>query len=141
VSETIHATCVAIGGRAVLLAGESGRGKSDLALRLIDRGARLVSDDYTQLRVDGARLRATAPAPIAGRIESRGVGLVALEPLADVPVCLLVDLDAAPERLPDAAAVRSVAGREVPAIALAALEASAPIKVEQALLLFGLPHA
>ncbi|MFN3389305.1 MAG: HPr kinase/phosphorylase, partial [Allosphingosinicella sp.] len=48
-SETVHASCVAIGGRAVLIAGRSGSGKSDLALRLIDRGARLVSDDYTIL--------------------------------------------------------------------------------------------
>ncbi|MFL6862434.1 MAG: HPr kinase/phosphorylase [Allosphingosinicella sp.] len=140
-SETVHATCVAIGGRAVLLVGASGRGKSDLALRLIDRGARLVSDDYTELRAEGSRLRARAPSPIAGKIEVRGLGIVALEPLVDVPVCLLVDLDAPPVRLPEAAAPRIVAGREVPAVALAALEASAPIKVEQALLLFGLPPA
>ncbi|MBA3881078.1 MAG: aldolase, partial [Sphingobium sp.] len=46
-SETLHVSCVAIGDRAVLIEGRSGAGKSDLALRLIDRGARLVSDDYT----------------------------------------------------------------------------------------------
>jgi serine kinase of HPr protein (carbohydrate metabolism regulator) len=141
VSETVHATCVAIGGRAVLLAGASGRGKSDLALRLIDRGAGLVSDDYTELRAEGSRLLACAPSPIAGKIEVRGLGIVPLEPLVDVPVCLLVDLDAPPVRLPETVASRMVAGREVPAVALAALEASAPIKVERALLLFGLPPA
>jgi serine kinase of HPr protein (carbohydrate metabolism regulator) len=140
VSETIHATCVAIGGRAVLLAGEAGRGKSDLALRLIDRGARLVSDDYTELRPAERRLVARAPSRIAGKMELRGVGILTLEPLAEAPVCLFVDLDADPERLPEAAS-RAVAGFDVPAIALAALEASAPIKVEQALLLFGLPLA
>ena len=48
-SETIHASCVAIDGRALLIEGASGDGKSDLALRLIDRGATLVSDDYTCL--------------------------------------------------------------------------------------------
>ena len=49
-SETLHMSCVAIDGRAVLIAGRSGRGKSDLALRLLDRGAGLVSDDYVFVR-------------------------------------------------------------------------------------------
>ena len=53
---TIHATCVAIEGRGVLIVGPSGSGKSDLALRLIDRGAALVADDYTDLNVDGRAL-------------------------------------------------------------------------------------
>lgn len=129
-----------MGGRAVLIAGASGAGKSDLALRLIDRGARLVSDDYTVLRREGDRLIASAPATIAGRIEIRGVGIVAMEPLAEAPVCLLINLEAAPERLPEP---RTAAFLEVcvPAIGLAALEASAAIKVEAALGLFGLKIA
>lgn len=138
-SETIHAGCVAIDGRGVLLAGSSGSGKSDLALRLIDRGARLVSDDYTELRDEGGRLVARAPERIAGMIEMRGVGIVEMVALAQAPVCLLVDLDAPPRRLPEGAASRPLAGLDVPVVALAALEASAPIKVERALLLFGLP--
>jgi serine kinase of HPr protein (carbohydrate metabolism regulator) len=137
-SETLHATCVAISGRAVLIAGRSGSGKSDLALRLIDRGAELVSDDYTQVRSVAGRLVARAPAAIAGRMEIRGVGLVEVAATAEAPVCLLVDLDAAPERLPEPAN-RRVAGQDVPTIALAALEPSAPLKLERALLLFGLP--
>jgi serine kinase of HPr protein (carbohydrate metabolism regulator) len=63
-SETVHATCVAIDGRGILIRGRSGAGKSDLALRLIDRGARLVSDDYTILAASGGRLRAAAPPPM-----------------------------------------------------------------------------
>ena len=137
-TETVHASCVAIAGRAVLIGGASGRGKSDLALRLIDRGARLVSDDYTILRSTGGRLIASAPPAIAGRIEVRGVGLVEMEPLAEAPVCLLVDLDVATDRLPEPGAV-SFLGLAVPAVALAALEASAPIKLELALASFGLP--
>lgn len=135
---TIHASCVAIGGRAVLIAGRSGSGKSDLALRLIDRGAKLVSDDYTLLRRAGERLLASAPAAIEGRIEVRGVGIAEIEPEADRPICLLVDLDLAPERLPDATS-RDLAGTHVPVVAISALEASAPIKVELALQRFGLP--
>jgi serine kinase of HPr protein (carbohydrate metabolism regulator) len=137
-SREVHAGCVAIGGRGVLIAGASGRGKSDLALRLIDRGARLVSDDYSLLRAGNGRLYASAPPAIAGRIEVRGVGIVALDALAEAPVCLLVDLDHAPERLPEAGSACFL-GLDVPAMALAALEASAPIKLELALATFGLP--
>jgi serine kinase of HPr protein (carbohydrate metabolism regulator) len=137
-SETIHATCVAIGGRGVLIRGRSGSGKSDLALRLIDRGAELVSDDYTELRLEGGRLIASAPAAIAGRMEIRGVGLVEFTAAAQAPVCLLVDLDAVPERLPEPVN-HSLAGQDVPTLIFAALEPSAPLKLEQALLRFGLP--
>jgi hypothetical protein len=135
--DLVHASCVAIGGRAVLIAGRSGSGKSDLALRLIDRGARLVSDDYTLLSVVDGRLRASPPDRIAGKIEVRGIGIVEFEPVAGLAVCLLADLDLPPERLPEPAS-RTVAGVELPVVALSALEASAPIKLEQALLRFGL---
>ena len=66
-SETLHASCVAIDDRAVLIEGSSGSGKSDLALRLIDRGARLVSDDYTLVTRHAMTLRASAPDRIAGK--------------------------------------------------------------------------
>ena len=134
----IHAGCVAIGGRGVLIAGASGRGKSDLALRLVDRGALLVSDDYTLLRVAGDRLIGSAPATIAGRIEIRGVGIVELPTSREIPIALYVDLDATPERLPEPGRIE-IRGIALPSLALAALEASAPIKLEQALRLYGLP--
>lgn len=138
-SELVHASCVTLGGRAVLIGGASGRGKSDLALRLIDRGAALVSDDYTLVRRDGGRALASPPPTIAGKIELRGVGLLELAFATDVPVCLFVDLDAVPDRLPESLETRDVAGVAVPTIALAGLEASAPLKVEAALKLYGLP--
>lgn len=137
-SETVHMSAVAIDGCAVLIGGLSGKGKSDLALRLIDRGARLVSDDYTIVRRVGGRLVASAPATIAGRIEVRGVGILEFPYDEDVPIGLLVDLDREAERLPDADETRRLAGMEVPVIALSGLEASAPIKVEAALRQFGL---
>jgi hypothetical protein len=138
VDALIHGSCVSIGGRAVVIGGRSGAGKSDLALRLIDRGASLVSDDYTELCRVGGRVVARAPAPLAGKIEVRGLGILDLPAVADVPVCLFVDLDRDPERMPEPETVW-LAGDEIPAVALAALEASAALKLEQALVRFGLP--
>ncbi len=136
-TETLHTTAISIGGQAVLIGGLSGHGKSDLALRLIDRGATLVSDDYTLVRRVDGRLLASAPTTIAGKIEVRGVGVLEFPTATDVPVGLFVDLDLPPERLPEAGFTRMLAGVAVPVIGLGALEASAPIKVEAALRLFG----
>lgn len=137
-SETLHASCVAIGGKAVLISGRSGSGKSDLALRLIDRGALLVSDDYTIVRRVDGRLLAGAPETIHGKIEVRGIGILEFETASDVPVCLLVDLDRDVERLPPEVETMQIAGVTVPVIAANALEASAAVKVEAALHHFGL---
>jgi hypothetical protein len=133
----IHASCVAIGGRAVLLAGPSGAGKSDLALRLIDRGAVLVADDYTELEPQGGRLIASSPPNIAGRMEVRGVGILDVEAVGSAPVCLFADLGRVPERMPKPATV-TIDGIDLPMVALAPLEPSAPIKLERALDRFGL---
>ncbi len=131
-SETLHASTVAIDGRAVLIEGRSGSGKSDLALRLIDRGATLVSDDYTLVvRRDGA-LRAKAPATIAGKMEVRGIGIVTMPAVEDVPVALIVRLDGEVMRMPERR-LRRVAGVAVREIALDPFTASAAIKVELAL--------
>ena len=137
-SETLHASCVAIGGRAVLIEGPSGSGKSDLALRLIDRGAVLVSDDYTVLVRRAKRLVASAPPTIAGKIEVRGIGIVAMPTVADLPLGLVVSLSDTVERLPFERPDRRIVGVDVPAITLHALQPSAPIKVELALREFGL---
>jgi len=75
-AETLHASTVALDGRAVLISGPSGSGKSDLALRLLDRGFILVSDDQTIVRKDGGHLVAGAPPTIAGKLEVRGIGIV-----------------------------------------------------------------
>ena len=137
-SETVHTSCVAIAGRAVLIGGKSGKGKSDLALRLIDRGAHLVSDDYTLVRRVGGQLLASPPQTIAGKLELRGVGIVELPADSDVPVALFVDLDLAPERLPNSEEKRILAGVSIPVVGLSALEPVAPLKVEAALKLLGL---
>jgi len=136
-SDLLHASCVAIGEQAVLIAGRSGTGKSDLALRLIDRGAVLVSDDYTEVRRRDRTLYATPPARIAGKIEVRGVGIVDMTHRPEAEIALLIDLEAEVKRMPEPQ-TRRLAGVDVPVFALSPLEASAPIKVE--LLLKALPR-
>ena len=131
-SDRLHATTVAIGGVAVMIEGASGSGKSDLALRLIDRGAVLVSDDQTLVIRVGKTLRARPPSTIAGRIEVRGIGIIAMPHVEDVPVGLLVRIDGAIERMPERRA-RKIAGIDVRQFAVDPFHASAPIKVELAL--------
>jgi serine kinase of HPr protein (carbohydrate metabolism regulator) len=129
-SETLHASCVAIGDRAILIEGPSGSGKSDLALRLIDRGAVLVSDDYTIVRRTGGKLLAGSPPNITGLIEVRGIGLVPMPFESDVRVALMISLAEQVERLPSDPSTRMLAGVAIPVADLTALQASAPIKAE-----------
>jgi len=131
-SETLHATTVAIDGRAVAIEGLSGAGKSDLALRLIDRGAMLVSDDQTLLVRVADKLHARAPATMKGRIEVRGLGIVELPFVDDVPLALVIRLGGEVMRMPDRR-IRRLAGIETREIALDAFHASTPLKVEHAL--------
>lgn len=133
----LHASCVAIGGRAVLISGDSGAGKSDLALRLIDRGAVLVSDDQVELSNENGRLLAAAPSTIAGQIEVRGLGIVAMPHFSPMPVALLIELGAPTARMPEPRTV-ALCGLAVPAVALDPFEASTPIKAELALREWGL---
>ena len=137
-SETLHASCVAENGKAVLISGPSGAGKSDLALRLIDRGFTLVSDDQTIVRKSGDRVIASAPATIAGKLEIRGIGIVEMQTTEDVPVALIVELTSDLQRLPDDSRERSILGVRVPMISVDAMTASAASKVALALDRFGL---
>jgi HPr kinase/phosphorylase len=129
----VHGTAVAIEGEAVLLRGPPGVGKSDLALRLIDGGARLVADDQALLRRADNRVLARAPEAIAGLIEVRGVGILRVDPADEAPLSLLVDLvpSAEVERLPESR-FEMVLGLTIPLIALAPFEASAAAKLRLA---------
>lgn len=101
---TLHATCVAIHGRGVVLTGGSGAGKSALGLQLIDGGAMLVSDDVTVLCREGPRLIARAPDRGAGLIEAHGNGIMRLAFIDQAPVAFFVEVGAfAGERLPEPA--------------------------------------
>src|SRR5690349_24519411 len=137
-AETLHASTVASEDRAVLITGPSGSGKSDLTLRLLDRGFTLVSDDRTIVKRDGDRLIASAPPNIAGKLEIRGIGIVDMDQTDDMPVALVVELTSDIERLPDDSRERLILGVKVPLVTIDAMTASAPSKVALALDRMGL---
>lgn len=136
----LHANCVAFDGLGILLRGPSGSGKSDLSLRLISRGAQLVSDDWTNIVAQNGVLVASAPDEIAGLMEIRGLGIVAgmaLCPHAEI--CVIADLvepgaDDIIDRMPDLAS-DILCGVSLPVWKINAFEASAPDKVKMALAL------
>jgi len=132
--ENIHATCIDIDGDGVLLRGPSGCGKSDLALRLIDTGARLVADDRTDVSLVDGQLVASAPAALAGRLEVRGIGILNIGAIPKSPVALIIELVSPEdvERLPDPI-TQDILGIALPLLRLSPFEASAPAKVRAAL--------
>jgi HPr kinase/phosphorylase len=136
----IHASCVAIGRRGVLLLGKSGAGKSDLALRLIDQGAVLVADDRVILWTEKGVLHARAPDTIKGLLEIRGLGVVAFPARARIRVSLAVKLGREGARLPRPAFYRPPAPlaskAPIPEILLNGGFASAPAKIRAALAAF-----
>ncbi len=121
----LHASCAARGTQGVLLVGPPGAGKSDLLLRLIDRGFLLVADD--QVDIDG--IVASAPAALSGLLEIRGLGIVRLPFLASVRLALVVRLGPA-ARLPEPARYHLI---DLPMISLDPCAAAAPVVVGIAL--------
>jgi HPr kinase/phosphorylase len=137
-SLAIDGTAIAIGNTALLLTGPSGSGKSDLALRMIDGGARLIADDQVELVIEADRLCCRAPAAmpanLLGRIEVRGIGIVpAPRASGATPLQWVVELVPAGEveRMP-AAESRAFLGHAVPLLRLAAFEASTAVKLRLA---------
>jgi serine kinase of HPr protein (carbohydrate metabolism regulator) len=136
VSALHQASCVAIDGRAVLIEGPPGSGKSSLALALIDRGAVLVGDDGVTLDVRGGRLWAAPPPNIAGKLEIRNVAIVDL-PAAEAPVALLIRLDEDAPRHVEAAERAELLGQAVPLIRLWPGGPALPLRAEWALRIYG----
>ena len=128
--ERLRGTCIAVEGSGVLLRGPSGSGKSDLALRLIDAGGRLVADDYTDVSEVGGWLVATAPPKVHGLLEVRGIGIIRLQakPSARLIACVdLVPIDKI-ERMPVPEDVR-ILGVSLPRFVVCAAEPSSVAKV------------
>ncbi|BBC73754.1 serine kinase [Altererythrobacter sp. B11] len=137
-SETLHqASCVAIGGRALLIEGPPGSGKSSLALALIDRGAQLVGDDGVRLEQREGRLWALPPPNIAGLIEIRNVGLAQMEPV-EAPVALALALDPAAPRFVEQAEQATRGGLAVPLVRLWPESPVLGLRAEYALEIHGL---
>ena len=105
---TLHATCIALDGRGLLILGPSGSGKSTLAISLLARGARLVSDDQTCVIATATGLVARCPTPaLAGLVEARGLGLLRADSLAEAALALAIDLGQdEPDRLPPRRSLR-----------------------------------
>jgi HPr kinase/phosphorylase len=142
-AELVNATVIAIAGRAALIRGPSGSGKSDLALRCLAQGAsplipspaRLVADDWVRIVRAADGLRAEAPECIRGKLEVRGLGIVTVDYAGAADAALLVEISppAEIERLPDETVRSMLMGMPLPVLRVAAFEASAAIKVLLAL--------
>jgi HPr kinase/phosphorylase len=115
--QILHATCVSVDGRGLLIMGPSGSGKSSLAIKLLALGAKLVSDDRTALSADDGRIHARCPAPvIGGLIEARGVGLLHAPTVESTVLALVADLSKTePDRLPPFRKV-TIMGCELPLV-------------------------
>lgn len=113
-----QASAVEIDGRAVLIEGAPGSGKSSLALALIDRGARLIGDDAVMLEPAGGRLLVHPHPTVAGLIEVRNVGLVTMPVASAVPVALVLVLDRDAPRHVESADMSQRAGIDVPVLRL-----------------------
>lgn len=128
-----HATAVAISGAGVMICGESGSGKSDLALRLIDRGATLISDDYVDIRRTDGNLLLSPPANLAGKLEIRSLGILERDHVSGVALKMVIKLKDNPDRFPMDRQVMILLGINIPFCTLDAMENSAAIKAELAL--------
>ena len=130
----LHGTCVAWPEGAVLIRGESGSGKSDLALRLLDLGAHLVADDQVLLDASEGRLTARPPETLAGLLEVRGIGILAVGHQPQAALKLVIDLvqEDRVERMPEPQTT-SLEGIELPLYRLSPWPASAPSKVRLAM--------
>lgn len=132
----LHASLAALrtGGRwrGALLLGPSGVGKSDLLLRLLDEGWRLVADDRVAVWASGGRVWGRAPDTLAGLVELRGQGMTRAAPLPFCEAAVAVRLGPPAERQPEPARER-VAGVDLPLHRLAPLEPSAPARLRRLL--------
>jgi serine kinase of HPr protein (carbohydrate metabolism regulator) len=133
-----QATCVAIGGRAVLIEGPPGSGKSSLALALIDRGAVLVGDDGVMLEAAGGALVARPHPRTAGLLEVRNLGLISVPFAEATPVTLVLRLDPEAPRFIERAETCERGGVALPLVRLTPATPVLHLTAERALIRYGL---
>ncbi|WP_432815315.1 HPr kinase/phosphorylase [Sphingorhabdus sp.] len=131
--DMVHGSAVAIDGNGLLLLGPSGSGKSDLALRLIDRGAKLICDDILHIESCNGLPQLTIAPNIAGKIEVRGIGICPIDFVDCAPLRLIVQFAQDVDRMPPAHQSITIAGYSVPMFKLDPFQASSALKVEWAL--------
>lgn len=133
-----QATCVSIGGRAILIEGAPGVGKSSLALGLIDRGAVLVGDDGVMLGEEHGALYVMPHPNTRGLIEVRGVGLVTMPVVERARVALMIRLEAGAPRHIEVAPRITVGSLTIPCITLWPESSALVLRAELALKYHGL---
>ncbi len=148
--ERVHGTAIAVGNRAVLIRGSSGSGKSDLALRCLGLGlstivretVKLVADDQVLLKQQGSDLGASAPAPLLGKLEVRGLGILEVDPILEAKLVLVADLTCEDviERYPDPWPFARILGFDIPLVQLSPFESSSAIKLVTAIVMAPLPR-
>jgi HPr kinase/phosphorylase len=148
--ERVHGTAIALGNRAVLIRGSSGSGKSDLALRCLSLGLsaivretiKLVADDQVILKQQGSGLCASAPAPLLGKLEVRGLGILEVDPIPEANLVLVADLsyEGVIERYPDPWPFARILGLDIPLLQLSPFESSSAVKLVTAVVMAPLPR-
>lgn len=142
----LHASLVAlrIAGdwRGALIEGPSGSGKSDLALRCVEAGFRLVADDRVIAWASGGLTFGRAPEPLEGLLESRGAGVLPCPRLAMAPIVLAVRCEPSPESVERFPAGETLAlpGGPAPLRPLWPFDLAAPAKIRRAMEHLGYGH-
>lgn len=128
--QRVHASCVSLDGKGILISGASGCGKSDLALRLMEVGASLIADDYVDLDpCEDGRLLVRCPDPLRGLLEVRHIGVVrGVDYLESAPLCLYLRPSSVPQRMPDPEWL-SLLGVRIPCLELPYFEGSVVAKI------------
>ena len=87
-----HSTSLVVEDSGILIIGESGIGKSDLALRMIDSGAMLIADDITICKKINNFIYLFSPEETKGLLEVREIGIITVPFIENIKLSLVVQL-------------------------------------------------